>query len=868
MKIPNLSFTTTFLEGKGGLRLVKTFKSDGTKVPYPNAKNFTSTQKEYPKTTAGLRERLKDMKHFASKGGCLLKGELDGVLVEQPRAGRCLTHKENSVLTLDIDGIEIKQSDVSGLLEARVRDKINDPKMDKGSMLDESKGKIGKHYLTCLADYILSHFDASFLQTSYFLHASSSMGVGGSEKVSMHIEFILDSPLTPAIQKGWLTGQNLLNDFFRSKLQLNALCMGLRLPLDRTVADNSKLIFIGHPNFEDVRLNPIEHEDRIFLVERNAALLNNKLITAPMQQLLLDQTDAAVKELRKGAGLKTKAKADVRRITRGEEKLEFLKNPDKVTVTIVDDSSDFVHANVGSGDSNGYWWPKDDPTLVYNFKSEPLFRLQDVDQEAYEWCLKNHAEFINIKKTTRYLGRRVNEKGTSSGFVTIAVNTETNVIHEITRHRDRASAEDWMECAGEMLGDVVSAIELAYDPTQDEVYQVSKFGDGRPKEVLNTYIESEVWRKRSVIGGSIPTYHTIAARMKQVCPSIMFLLTHIAGGSQEDAVHFINWLGFVAKYKRKPGTTWLFHGAQGTGKGVMWERIITPIFGDENVRETDITALEDKFDSSLGQKTMVLVDEFRHSEAQGSKRLESKLKQMATQEKYALRGMHTEHADSINRFNMIFFSNARDAMRVSEDDRRMNIAARQEMKLRAILASETDHQGEGGVKNLIASIKIEIQDFADFLYSMEVDEGKAREPRANEARQVMSRASRTRSEDFADAVKSGNVEFFIDLLCDAPTDDVNHIQSLRRGVADMVSNEREDGNVFVRTDALIAFYKEAIGDAKVTVRSLTKYFERHVGPTMKICRKRVNGKEERGFYMSMEVPDHVADSVSSMLPRK
>lgn len=868
MTTTNLKFTTTFLEGKGGLRLVKTFKTDGTKIPYPNAKNFTSHSKSYNKTLAGLKERLKDMKEFAAKGGCILKGELKEPIVESPRAGMCLVGKENDTLMLDIDGLNIENIKIEGLEEAILADEAEAKIASKNVMLSNTAGKIGKHYLKRVADFILSHFDLAFRETTYFLHTSSSMGVGGSKKVSMHIEFILDAPLSPSVQKDWLTGQNLLNDFFAKQLQLNAISMGLRFSLDRTVADNSKLIFIGHPNFEDVRHNPIDHDDRIILVTKERVLLNNKLIVAPMKQLLLDKTDEAIKKLRKSCGLKAKAKADVRVVKRFGETLELLKNPDVAQVTIVDDSTDFVHANIGTGDSNAYWWPKSDPTLVFNFKSEPVFRLQDVDKETYDWCIINHAEHINTKKSIKYLARRIKEEGQSSGFLTAAVNTETNVIYEMTKHTDRKSAEDWMEGAGELLGERVDFIELEYNPTQDEVYQVGTYGDGRPKESLNIYIESNIWRKRELIGGEMPTYETIPQRIKQVCPSIWFLLKHIAGDSEEDATHFINWLAFVARYKEKPGTTWLFHGVQGTGKGVFWEMVITPIFGSENVRETDITALEDKFNSTLSRKTMVLVDEFRHSEAQGSKRLESKLKQMATQSKFAMRGMQKEFADAVNRFNMLFFSNARDAMRVSEDDRRINIATRQEVKLRVALATAKDKKGEKGIRDLVEHIKSEVQLFANFLHSMILDEGMAKEPRANEARITMARASRTRSEDFAIAVKDGAVEFFYDLLAESKAEDVGDIGLMREGLMAMASTPKSP--LFIPAAQLLAFYKEATGDVKASMNTLNKYFERHIGTAAPASRKRAakGGVPVRGYTMPILCNEKLKLAIEEIVPKR
>lgn len=775
----------------------------------------------------------------------MLRGELEREIKEEPRANLCLTTKPNDVLLMDIDNWEVDLAEIPGFKDAVAKDKaeLKDDGDIINKLVDTSQTKIGQHQLVAMAEHVLGHFPEVFKEVSYFLHASSSMGLNGKNRISLHIEFVLNAPLAPKLLKDWLLSMNFLIDAFKSKLSLNATGLGLRFPLDRSVADNSKLIFIGHPYFELSKQNPILNEHRLLLIEKKALLMPSEALSIPLRQTLIDMQNSAVADLRKKMGLAKKSRADVRRVTRFGETLELLKNPDKVHVEIVDDDGDFVHANMGDGDSHAYWWPKSDPTLIYNFKGDPVVRLQDIDPETYEWCLKHHAEFINSQKKVMYLGRRVIEDGVSSGFITAAINTETQLIYEMVRHNDKASAEDWMASVGEFLGENVSMIRVEYNPKEELKYRIDQTQDGRPVEYLNLFCESELWRKREMIDDKI-TYDNLAKKLKEHVPNSYTLLKHVFGGKDIEVAHFINWLSWLTKSREKPGTTWLLHGTQGTGKGILWEHLLTPLMGKENVRKTTIVEMEDKFNAGLAKKMLVLVDEFRHSEASASKRLESQLRLMATEGDSSVRAMRTEYADKESYFGMIFFSNEYDAMRVPGNDRRINVATRQETRLRDALATNKDPSGIKEIQKLIKGINGEIQMFANLLYTMETDEVQAKLTLDTEAKQAMAVASRTRTEDFAFAIKNWDISMLISYALNSNPNHLNDTRQMLEGLRNIAQFGVGTHVMEIPRDVVLAFYRAATGDDKISAAGLTKYLARHTSPTHCVqTRTRRDGKQ-------------------------
>jgi hypothetical protein len=65
----------------------------------------------------------------------------------------------------------------------------------------------------------------------------------------------------------------------------------------------------------------------------------------------------------------------------------------------VNESSGYVYANIQDkdgrmGDSNAYYWPIDNPQIVYNFKDEPPFRMKDVDMDFYKSICEQFSERI------------------------------------------------------------------------------------------------------------------------------------------------------------------------------------------------------------------------------------------------------------------------------------------------------------------------------------------------------------------------------------------------------------------------------------------------------------------------------------------
>src|SRR5690606_10524546 len=118
-----------------------------------------------------------------------------------------------------------------------------------------------------IAEYFVGWLPECFHKVSYVVHASASLGTKPGV-FSLHLDFLLRSPIPVQILKDYLLWLNFQIPQFEQELILTDTGTALRYKLDRTLADNSRIIYIGHPVFEGVE-DPIPRtEDRFQLVEK------------------------------------------------------------------------------------------------------------------------------------------------------------------------------------------------------------------------------------------------------------------------------------------------------------------------------------------------------------------------------------------------------------------------------------------------------------------------------------------------------------------------------------------------------------------------------------------------------------------------
>lgn len=714
-------------------RLSKTVVDAKTTVSYPLVKTVTS--KDYPVDISENLEEMEDaIRTVADKGGSLLKGPLTKHLNNESRAGYCDKFSPTRWLVIDVDGLLIPNADL--------------------------KAPVDKYKLRVVAEEIIQHLPEAFHDVSYVAQASSSLGMKGNS-VSMHLFFALDAPVKPSALKLYLKHLNLSDPMFESDIELTGSGYSLSWPIDPSVADNSKLIFVAPPVYKDKSLDPFaSKDDRIVRVEKDRVQLpiSSEIQAVSNVEKMTEKIRKKRGALRKSLGLPDNREKYTTKMFHNE-RMEVLTNPDQVAIQIVDDTYlPYVRCNVNGGDSQAYYFLITSPEYMRNFKDEPFFSIKAANPKFYE----------KIKETYGPEVEKHREGQRPVVFRDFYTNKLYNGVFDSDRGEfdaeypmtvtDYKAVAGFMEAHGFTPPDFIPEARVVFDPKSSETkvnldvepYYINQFTP--PPHMLNPP-KVKPHDIKTVLG------------LSNVCPNIHTLIHHVVGGEDEDFMRFVNWLAFVYQRREKTGIAWVLGGTQGTGKGVLMHRVLRPLLGNAHVPVKTLESIEEKYNSFLQTALLVGIDEFRiNNTVAGSSRLMDKLKNYITEPTISTRAMRSEQIEVPSYSNFVFMTNHADAMKIEEGDRRFSIATPQYEMLK---------DAHPALIYKLNTLEEELPMFAGFLETFKIDVKLATSAYENDAKKDMKTANMTFREEFVVAMRTGNIGYFQDVLNVSTTDTFN-----------------------------------------------------------------------------------------------
>lgn len=719
----------TFLAAASGKPMIKTFSKEETKS-YPNVAMFNSYVHTVTPDITGLGDFADYLRRAAFNGDCLLKGPLTAPLEDERRRGKTDKDAQTNLLVLDIDGVSLEDVTIPRQLTA-----------------DDLRG---------LGNEIIQLLPGEFKDVSYILQASASLG-RKPDSISLHLYFFLDQAVHPRILKDYLTNLNLDGGFFEAQLSLTSTGLGLRYGIDRSLADNSRLIYLGTPQFIG-ETNPFaDDEHRILLVERATATVDGDAVLGVSSGSVSTRSMKVLNNLRHANGMSRKNKIRYDYVMEDGERLAILKDPDQARMIESTDEGEYIRYNLNGGDSNAYWVFKYTPEIVHNFKAEPCFRFKDVDPEGY----------AEHRGKYRLAGDVQEADWAQAPFAFIdwhaqpywgLVQSDTDEIIKLEACK-REAIRDLYAQYKMSAPENLPVFDYSFRPRDDRQFD-------RDGKFINKYRMSKVMANLV----EIPEEHKGASigyfqNARDVFPTIYKLLYSVCGctedgeGTQE-LEYFINWLAYIMQERKKALTAWVFHGTQGTGKGLLFDQVIIPIIGDDYAMMKRTQDLDDFFNGYIERTLLIAVDEFR-TDGKGVKTdLTNKLKNMITEEKGTVRAMRTDQYSVELATNFVFFSNDKDAVRIPGDDRRFNVAPRQETPILERFPKIIDELN----KNVVD----ERAKFCSYLMQFNYDEKFVKSPLVNKAKEEMREASATSIDMFAEALHEGNLDYFLSVMDEHP----------------------------------------------------------------------------------------------------
>jgi len=162
-------------------------------------------------------------------------------------------------------------------------------------------------------------------------------------------------------------------------------------------------------------------------------------------------------------------------------------------------------------------------------------------------------------------------------------------------------------------------------------------------------------------------------------PFVNLLFDSLTNFNKEYKKYFLNWLAYVFITHKKTMNTIIFKGIEGTGKGLLFEKIIQKVFPINQTTVISNDELNNSFNEFLENKSFIIANEVQ--DYTNKKSVYEKLKQWITDEMVNLNAKHTRMRNATNFVNFLIFSNNDYPVPITITDRRYSVINTSDEKL-------------------------------------------------------------------------------------------------------------------------------------------------------------------------------------------
>jgi len=393
--------------------------------------------------------------------------------------------------------------------------------------------------------------------------------------------------------------------------------------------------------------------------------------------------------------------------------------------------------------------------------------------------------------------------------------------------------------------ELVPKVVLEFNPHKGDVYTIDTI------EVVNTFIPTEYLRQR----GKATTLNSINWKKYPLIHTV-FKNVFI---EQDRIDYFVNWLSYCLQTLKPSGIAIVSKGIQGTGKGVIFNNIITRAFGENNVSDISNEFLKSRFNLDLEGKLFVLANEIKGDFRDGNDVYE-KLKMYITEPILRLEEKNMKRKSVKNYMNMWFHSNNAIPLQIQPSDRRYVVFNTTERKLIDVVYEDL------GYPNISFFIEdMENQEVDDFIYdimSLKFDKEKATRVISTKEKEIISEASTPKIEIIVNKLKEKDFDYFREYIYDFyelnNSEKANELKDslhkmLNIGTADDFINElgHEVHQGFILNSTLNSLYQIII-DIEATPNRISSRTKSLLPDGDRVSR---NGKTYRFKYITYPIRD-------------
>lgn len=746
-----------FLEASVPLTKTYTKANAGVhKTPYPFVWEFTSHEEDC--TTLAQFETL--LKAHAEQGHCLIKGTLNRPLARESRAGSTDTNAASDWIVLDLDGLpETTETVTKGGTPITV---------------------------PLTVDLFLNELGLG--DVSYVIQWSASYGIE-NQRIRAHIFMQLDRAYSAPLIKQWLIQKNHEVNMLREAMALTKTGNSISWPLDISACQNDKLIYIAPPKLKGIK-DPMGKDPRIKLVKRkqDKFQLSSQRINTTEQNKKL--THKRINDLRELSGFETRKFAY--KVVGSQE---VMLKPDQAIVTEMKAERGFVYFNLNGGDSWAYYHPENNPDYILNFKGEPAYLTKELLPDYWQELTSRGTASTQSNGITylAFLDRK-------TGVYWRGTYDPQNDILDINPAKNETQLRHFAKQYGVPMGDFVPEWDLVFDPTDS----------------------TRVDPKNRTVNKFQPSVYMLNASNKppKAVPKLISRVIHHALGNDQAIVdHFINWLATIVQTRARTRTAWVMHGIEGTGKGILFNKILRKLFG-EHTSSRRMEELNEKYNHFMQGSFLIFVDEVQTKALQNEEGVMAKLRNFITEDTVALRQMYANAVEVPNYTNWIFSSNKPDPVLVKKGDRRFNFGRYQAEKLPW---SDQD----------TLDLEKELQPFYDYLVNFPANYELAGKIIETDERDAMISISESSIDTVTDALLRGDMQFFMEQLPSSDTYQRNALMANKvedyKAVLRNLMNRTDPANstCSITRDELLVICDYVVGGMPPSPNKFTSLLKHH-----------------------------------------
>lgn len=804
----------TFLEAKKPLTKSYSLSEQNEllKSNYPMLSRFTTHSHE----VSSLNEFYARIVEHAKLNHCLLKGNTNVPLVNEPRAGST-------------------SSDATTLWACWDFDKAPYDSVEEA-----------------LAEIRTANQSSPFDEVSYIVQYSASHGLPGTVGLNCHVFMILSAAVPAPYLKAWLMSLNLKCSSLTAGVALSASHATLSYPLDITTCQNDKLLYIAPPVLSAALVKHLgkarfNEANRFQLViKKHQALPVDRIANIDlhtMRQLAHTHKN----ELRKADGYSA-----MRSLPKMEAGSYTIVNPGDAVQTGIRVGEHYTHMNLNGGDSWSYYHSNDDFEYLYCFKHEDeKFRMREILPHYYAG-LETARKAFNAAPTETGDQILAFCDFKSASYWRGKWNEGTQELVLAQAHTS-AMLNDYLLEHGKRELDFVPSWDIRFDPTSST--RVDVLG-----KTVNTYVPSEFMRLEYTKAGPAAT-----AKLRTACPRTLEVMAHTLNTTVDSELfeYWLNWWAVVYQTRSKTITAWLIAGDEGTGKGTIVNHIITPTLGASNVKHRDGAVLEDGFNSWLEDSIVVFINEINIAASTMSRKIKETLKHWITEPTIPIREMRRTQYEAKSYLNLIMFTNNKESLQISEGDRRYNITEYQATK---IVYDDED----------VAAIRAENAAWVSYIMSRPMCRNTASVNIKTEARQALIETTRTSNEEVTVQLMKGSLNYFLGMMPDMElqaelhglnTAYAGHYTSIitrevERLVAEPKVTVGKPTTVASKLtrDELLTMFEHSVGNMPTSAAKFTQFLK-HRGITIEPMR--VDGELLRGMHVKWSATPEQYDELQA-----